>query len=178
MTEEKLTNNYVIKESLGIALVQLLKEKELSRITVSELAEKAGVGRVSFYRNFGTKDNLLRYVIGNITDGFIKNSGIDLKDPLSKESLTKLYSHLYDYREVTPLLIRDHRMDFVKDQFDRILIDPDSSYREKYLSSFLSGALYNVYCAWAKGGFIETPEEIADIISSGGTKLGEINRKK
>jgi AcrR family transcriptional regulator len=43
-------NSYVKKQILT-ALLDLLKEKPLSDISVSELTARAEIGRVSFYRN-------------------------------------------------------------------------------------------------------------------------------
>ena len=51
-------NTYVKKQILA-ALLNLLKEKPLSDISVSELTNKAEIGRVSFYRNYQNKEDLL-----------------------------------------------------------------------------------------------------------------------
>ena len=42
------------------ALFELLKTKELSKITVTELIQKAGVCRASFYRNFYLTEDVIR----------------------------------------------------------------------------------------------------------------------
>ena len=43
-------SNRITKESLEISLLQLLEKKELTKITISELVERAGVSRAAFYR--------------------------------------------------------------------------------------------------------------------------------
>ena len=52
-------NAYVV-EQLTAALLELLRERPLGEISVSQLCEKAGVGRTSFYRNFQEKEDILR----------------------------------------------------------------------------------------------------------------------
>ena len=52
-------NSYV-KRQILTALLDLLKEKPLSDISVSELTGRAGIGRVSFYRNYQTKEDILK----------------------------------------------------------------------------------------------------------------------
>ena len=42
------------------ALFELLKTKELTQITVTELIKKAGVCRASFYRNFYLMEDVIR----------------------------------------------------------------------------------------------------------------------
>ena len=52
--------NTYVKRQITNALLFLLKEKPLSDISVSELTDKAGIGRVSFYRNYQSKEDILR----------------------------------------------------------------------------------------------------------------------
>lgn len=52
-------NSYV-KKQITAALVDLLKDKSIADISVKELTQKAQVGRVSFYRNYQTKEDILR----------------------------------------------------------------------------------------------------------------------
>jgi AcrR family transcriptional regulator len=53
----------VTKSCLQTALVQLLDKKELSDISVSELARRAGVSRTAFYSNYQTVDDVLTELI-------------------------------------------------------------------------------------------------------------------
>ena len=48
------------KKQILTALLDLLKEKPLSDISVSELTSKAEIGRVSFYRNYQNKEDILK----------------------------------------------------------------------------------------------------------------------
>jgi len=67
------------REAIFSAFIELLAEKNVSRITVGEIIEKADVGRATFYAHFETKDFLLKEMaeelfchvfdsINNITD--------------------------------------------------------------------------------------------------------------
>ena len=50
------------KECVVSALKNLLKEKSYDDITLSEIAEKAGVSRNAIYRNFETKDKMIKAI--------------------------------------------------------------------------------------------------------------------
>ena len=52
-------NAYVI-EHINEALFGLLKEKSLNEISISEICETAGVGRMSFYRNYENKEDVIK----------------------------------------------------------------------------------------------------------------------
>lgn len=51
--------NLVVRESIETALIELMKKKPLSDITISEIVERAGVSRVSYYRNYYYKEDVL-----------------------------------------------------------------------------------------------------------------------
>ena len=54
----KEKNTYV-KEQVTTAFIRLLREKNINDISISELTERAQVGRVSFYRNYASKEDVL-----------------------------------------------------------------------------------------------------------------------
>ena len=64
-------SNAITRESLEISLLQLLDKKDLKKITISELVERAGVSRAAFYRNYESKEELLESIfqstVSNIT---------------------------------------------------------------------------------------------------------------
>ena len=47
------------------ALMLLMDEKPYDKITISDIAEKAGVARPTFYRNFNDKDEVILQYLGN-----------------------------------------------------------------------------------------------------------------
>ncbi|MBR5113246.1 MAG: helix-turn-helix transcriptional regulator, partial [Clostridia bacterium] len=50
----------ITRESIVTALVLLFADKPYEKITVTEIVKKAGVSRTAFYRNFNTKEDVLR----------------------------------------------------------------------------------------------------------------------
>ena len=55
MNSKKLAKDYIIE-----ALLQLLKKHSFEDITVTDIANKAGVTRVTFYRNFNSKEEIIK----------------------------------------------------------------------------------------------------------------------
>lgn len=51
------------KKKLSEACIDLMKEKPLSDIKVSELCERAGISRATFYNNFNSVDEIFTYFI-------------------------------------------------------------------------------------------------------------------
>ena len=55
------------------ALVILMGEKDYSSITVMDIVGKAGVSRVSYYRHFKNKEDVLRLYFANQIEKFKQN---------------------------------------------------------------------------------------------------------
>lgn len=51
--------NDTIKECIYTAMLLLMEQKSYDKITVTDITKKAGVSRMSFYRNFDSKDDVL-----------------------------------------------------------------------------------------------------------------------
>ena len=56
-----MTGRDSVKDIITKSFIELLKEKRIDDISINALADYAKVGRVSFYRNFADKDDILRY---------------------------------------------------------------------------------------------------------------------
>ena len=51
--------NTYAKRQIKQAIIALLKEKDLNAISIGEIAEKAGVSRNAFYRNYDSKEGII-----------------------------------------------------------------------------------------------------------------------
>ncbi len=89
--------NTYVKKQITAALLALLKEKPLPEISVSELTSRAEVGRVSFYRNYGSKEDILK----EESDRLIKEWG-KLYESNPESAPETLFPSLFDF-------YRDHR---------------------------------------------------------------------
>lgn len=147
------------------AMVDLLREKPLDEISVCELAERAQVGRVSFYRNFADKDDVLRRYIECETDAWLAAEGrgyMDFDDP--RDYVAFLLGHLYKYREIVDCLRRDGRMHLLEEEFDRRFAAALSGVSDPWHIAFTVGGFYKLFCYWASTGYAKTPEEVAAYI--------------
>ena len=83
----------VVVESITGALLILMQKKPLNEINVSELCTKAGVSRVSFYRNFTSLEDILTKYLKKCTDDwwteFSKKSEDDIRQSFWKELLNQ-----------------------------------------------------------------------------------------
>ena len=62
----------ITKDSIIEALIFLISQKDYEKITVTDITKKAGVSRMSFYRNYKKIDDLLIDAIDKLFEDFQK----------------------------------------------------------------------------------------------------------
>ena len=68
------------------ALMQLMEEKSYDKITISDIADKAGIARPTFYRNFNDKDEVVLQ--------YLNNTFKTEKDD-NKNNIILIFDHIY-----------------------------------------------------------------------------------
>lgn len=144
------------------ALLILMKQKNYKDITVTEICEKAGVTRMSFYRSFKTKDDILRRWFDSVSSRYLVDMDFDF-NYVSREFLIDLFTYLEQYGEAY-LAMYDSGLfyDFVKEQLEKDIIPHKKDISDIYRSYFLTGGVFSVFVLWLKSGQKESPSEVAD----------------
>lgn len=148
------------------ALLILIRKMEWQEISITGICEKAGVTRMSFYRSYESKEDVLRRQIARVTDRFMAESGIDFLQDSREDYLLKLFRHVTEYRDRLQVIYRAGLIHFVQEEFDRVMLAHYKGKYSDYQTSFLSGGIYNVFLLWLKKGCRETPEEMARMIGA------------
>ena len=155
--------NTYVKRRITAALLELLKEKKLSDISITELTAKAEVGRVSFYRNFDSKEAILK----EESDRLILEWGrLYESDPNS--SPETLFPSLFDfYREHREFYMTLYRAGMSSVMMETILqtikITPEMANLEAYLKSFWAYGIYGWLIEWIKRGMRENGRELTEL---------------
>lgn len=163
------------KKYIAEALISLMKKKDYASITNKEITDKAGLSHITIYRNFKSKDDIIKYYLNNITDIFIKTSKIIYTPNDFTSYIIKLFTHLESYKDIGILLYKSDMIHYLKDQFDRSFLSKAKNSNETYHYAFVSGGLYNLYYYWIKNNFKESPQELANIFSNFYISKGDSN---
>ena len=161
--EEK--NSYV-KTRITDTLIELMHYKPFNDISISELTNLAGVGRVSFYRNYDSLEDILSKYISLETDKWINQSGfIHISIPASKEYVISLLKHLYDYRDFIDLLLKNDIIYLLEKEFDERINEHLKESENPWMIAYTTGGFYKLFLYWAKTEYQLKPEEIAAFIT-------------
>lgn len=157
----KIKREALVDVYITQALLMLLKKKEYKNISITEICKKAGVTRMSFYRNFENKDDILFKRVRAVTDEFLKQSAISYKNDMLGSYFTKLFTHLGQQTELCSALDKAGLIYMIKDEFDRVFLNTYRQEYDEYKSVFLAGGIYNVFLLWFKNGCRDAPEALA-----------------
>ena len=167
---EKKKHSYVC-DRIAEALMQLLTEKPLIDITVTEIVKKADVGRASFYRNYSTTSDVLDYLVDEtllILHEFI-DPIIDSDDPRIWRNFLFQYIYFLNNPDRKIFVIRAENAAIILNRLvNAVRKDyPDkenNSVREKYDFVSKISLINGVLLKWRETQMKETPEEIVDYL--------------
>lgn len=162
----KIKREALVGEYITDALLYLMKKKDYKDISITEICEKAGVTRMSFYRNFESKEDILKKWVTAITDSFLAVSGISYKNDSTSDYFIKLFTHMEQHKAICFALYKADLIYIVKQQFDRVFLEIHKDEYDEYKSYFLAGGIYNVFLLWLINGCKESPSELAERMES------------
>lgn len=155
--------NAYVTEHITAAMLDLLTEKSMDDISISELTDKAQVGRVSFYRNYNSKEDVLRAYLEKLFCEWTSNSKDENNEPLS-ELLRRMILHFEENRSFYEMLNKHSLIYLLKDTIvNTIGLNPDSEKKEAYIKAFAAYALYGWIETWFQRGMQESADEIDEM---------------
>lgn len=154
-------------ESIIEAMWELLNTKSFEKISVSELVERAGVGRVTFYRNFTSKEDVLKRSLNSELKYWLTQRNIDLSDWTDAHlliALRQFFDFWYKEQEKIRLLINNHLDYLLEDSLDIYFKERLGDLTDDFHLQFIVGGFFRVLKTWIAGGCKENPDDIMEIM--------------
>ncbi|MDO4648596.1 MAG: TetR-like C-terminal domain-containing protein [Eubacteriales bacterium] len=166
MATSKERNTYV-KEQITSTLLNMLKKKSLSEITISMLVKEAQVGRASFYRNYESLEDVIAQYDKKIVHAWAETFAVD-PNASAHNVFTSLFRHYKEHEDFYMMLYRNDMTYLIRDTiYHRAGIQTGMSDNESYRLAFLSYGIYGWVCEWMKRGMKEIPEDVTQIFPNG-----------
>ena len=160
-------SNRLTRECLTTALMQLMKEKPIDKITITELVKRSGVSRTAFYRNYSSKEDILE----SARDEIIKLTNEFLAKPELKENTYQWFWECFNIvRENAEIIkpIIDANLPVARFWENRSMLEslyPSSDRLKRYRNHAMVAAFQRVLCLWVEEGMVEPMEEMAEFCS-------------
>lgn len=145
------------------ALFALMGERDFAEITVSELADRAGVSRRTFYRLYDRKEEVLRGYFARLCDDYVRRyPALEKYDP--ERIAEDFFSFWYPHREILLLLHRCGMEELLYRELGRasahvIRSRAGCSQEEdlKYFACYSAGGFLMLLHCWISEGMEEEP---------------------
>lgn len=143
----------IVVQSLTEALLELMKSKPFSEISVTELIQKAGVARSTYYRNFNSKEDIIKQFIKSIFLEFQeKYPVISLEERYTEEHISHILEFLLYYVDTVEILSNSGMAsfflsllnDYLMGLYEKESTNPKDSFR----IYSIAGAEYNLIFNW------------------------------
>ncbi len=160
-------NIYVIRH-ITESLLTLLEDKAIEDISISELCSNAGIGRASFYRNFNSKEDILRVYINTLFDGWKRNWEDNNSLPLSF-GIGMIFEHFEEHKAFYHLLNERRLIYLLKDVIlDIMEFKAGLPKNEVYAKAFAAYSLYGWIEVWFQRGMQESAAEMKQLFQNQG----------
>jgi AcrR family transcriptional regulator len=156
------------RQLLGAAFVQLLREKGYSAITVSDIIERAGVGRSTFYSHYKDKDDLFVSELDRVIE--VLGSHIPSQKEMPFSPSLGLFRHIGEEYELYKALLWTPGIDLLIKHLQtslshRIEQGFQQSSREvdipiPILANFITGSFVTLLKWWLENKMIYSPDQI------------------
>ena len=160
------------------ALYRLLVMKKYENIKISEIITKAGISRATFYRNFNTKDDIVKIKVKMFFSDFISFISEYYKQtqPDNEQFLVQSFFKRIDEEEKLVDVVIKTKLEYLmvegilalinirRKQFYSIVKTNNKT--ESYTMEIVASSAWTLLSKWHRSGKEETPSELANIYSS------------
>ena len=148
------TTDY-LKECMGTALLELMKEKPIEKISIEEMTAKADVGRSTYFRYFKSKDEVLSFKITCLWKRFSDEHGATNFATGSYDGIRLFFEFCLSTRPICDLLYSADRqyviLNFYLQEAASIVANADA--KTHYFIQFITYGLFGLMNAWVLRGY-------------------------
>ena len=162
----KNTTHEMMMGYMAGALLELMLEKDYTKISIGEIAKKAGVDRSSYYRHFKSKEDIISFffdmVLKESLEGYTNLSSIDFT-----LYIHSIYTAFFNYKNEILLIhyanLSFLLLDVLSKRFQFSELAKDFPLSKQYELSYIIGGIYNNLIFWMSRDMKETPDELTEI---------------
>ena len=156
--------NIHLRKQVLQSLLKMMQTQDINDISISSLTENAGIGRASFYRNYDSKEDVLRQ---EAISKLQRWGRISERDPRFSPIyiFESLFTHIRENGEFYAALQKAGLMDIILDTLvEKVGLDPSMPNEEAYAKASLAYMIFGWINEWMKRGMQEKGDELKDML--------------
>ena len=150
-----------LKECMSDALIKLMSEKSIDKITITDITDLADVGRSTWFRNFSTKSEALSFKLVKLWERYVS----EYQD-FHISNAKVFFEFNYSIQNVLKTIYNAEMQHSIYDACCIVLLPQnDVTALDCYKCRFYAYGIYGLLDEWIKRDFKETPDEMAELFS-------------
>ncbi len=162
-------DQYILKNVID-ALVTKLYDTPYSEVSISELCRAANISRMTFYRHFNSKDEVIESYLETLLQKFLKEvvQKNRFASYIQYENMILAFQNVRNHSRYVEYIIKNNMGELLL----RKLIDTEFSLslrsqeteEDRFLSIAYASALYGVVVNWVREGMTISPEMLSRLL--------------
>ena len=160
--------NLFTRQCIGDALIKLMKINNIDNITVKDIVTCAGVSRMTYYKYYSTKREIITDYLYEILKKYISEA-----QTLCDSDVFNDYQHIHhcfnyfkNYSDFFLTLINSNYYSLAINTLNKyldLMVLPHSK-QSRYEIYYYAGALFNVYIKWIESNMEESVEDLSKTV--------------
>lgn len=158
-----------IQQYITEALLILMAHQPYEKITISKIAEKAGVNRSSYYRHFDTREDIIRYYFMGLMTAY-KTAYEKQPNPSFRSYLLTIFTTFYAHKKELLIIHKNGLSHLLLDVLDQCFkfdaFQGKIGSAQPFKAAYHIGGIYHNLLLWMNHGMQETPKQMCSIALS------------
>lgn len=137
----------LVREWLLNALLELMQEIPYEKITITQITQRAGVPRMTYYRNFKDKEDILKSYSEYLTEE-LAHTFRSHKVTSNKQYLEIQFDFFLRYKAYLQTLVQNHKEHIILDTINRNVDSMGFGLEETLMIKYYAGGIYNILFSW------------------------------
>lgn len=168
------------QKKLKVALMQLMEEKGLHELTITEVAKQAKCNRVTFYSHYKDLNELLDAIVADHLNGLVSYfrksfEGLERFSSTDVQRHLPIFEYIYEHQFIFRLIITGKVLPGSQNQFCESLVqvaatelrlEEKSDLEIPALNYFMTYGSLGFFLYWTKQDFKDSPAVMAEKLAT------------
>lgn len=155
----------IVKEWMVNSLLLLMETTPYDDITITQITNKAGVPRITYYRNYLRKEEILAGYSEYLTEKFASRTR-SIEELNNSNYFKVLFDFCFDYIDYLSAIIKNNKLNLVLDTINKNIDKITEGGNNVYLIKYYAGAIFNVLINWLQNDAKESSKEMSEKLDS------------
>lgn len=171
-----MSDSLITKKAIATSIKELMRKKDLQKISVADIVEHCGINRQTFYYHFQDKYDLVNWIYYNeVVSAVTRNRTYEDWRGVVQDILNNMKQEQHFYMNALNVTGQNAFQDYFFDVTKSLLLEVIDEIEENkgieqqdkdFIAEFYAYGLVSIAVQWARSGMKQTPDEMVRRLSN------------